>query len=328
MHGNTTLQLTHTHTQTTSTYEPKDTTLCTKTLIRIQTMAQAQNQRQVQILPDLATTGSLVVRGVKYVAKKNPIMTGSYLLGLVVLLMAGSGTKLTYDQAMEYNRIMSSIDVEAEYSASNDYALAKQRYDRSKGWFTCNDECQFYKKRASEAKVILDRIRKEGYNRMSDAKAVAGLFSEVGVGETKDAFWEYFTNGQRFAKRQSMWDMLFMGMRSMSRDESFLEYAMKILFQVLINFSIGLIMALVFFVFGLWSIVQSYQASPLTAVLFFVLALCAGFAFVSTYLLAMYGAAGGAVYGVAKLAEGQLRLEQQRGGNRRQRNVGYRPHYQ
>ena len=114
----------------------------------------------------------------------------------------------------------------------------------------------------------------------------------------------------------------------MSRDESFLEYAMKILFQVLINFSIGLIMALVFFVFGLWSIVQSYQASPLTAVLFFVLALCAGFAFVSTYLLAMYGAAGGAVYGVAKLAEGQLRLEQQRGGNRRQRNVGYRPHYQ
>ena len=125
-----------------------------------------------------------------------------------------------------------------------------------------------------------------------------------------------------------MWDMLFMGMRSMSRDESFLEYAMKILFQVLINFSIGLIMALVFFVFGLWSIVQSYQASPLTAVLFFVLALCAGFAFVSTYLLAMYGAAGGAVYGVAKLAEGQLRLEQQRGGNQRQRNVGYRPHYQ
>jgi hypothetical protein len=36
-----------------------------------------------------------------------------------------------------------------------------------------------------------------------------------------------------------------MGMRSMSRDESMVEYILKMLMQVLINFSMGLIMALV-----------------------------------------------------------------------------------
>ena len=36
----------------------------------------------------------------------------------------------------------------------------------------------------------------------------------------------------------------FMGMRSMSRDESMVEYMLKMLMQVLINFSMGLIMAL------------------------------------------------------------------------------------
>ena len=165
---------------------------------------------------------------------------------------------------------------------------------------------------------------------MSDAKATAGLFSEVGVGEVKDAFWDYFTNGQRFAKRQTMWDMLFMGMRSMGRDESFLEYAFKVLLQVLINFSLGLIMAFFIFIFGLWSIIKSYQADPLTAVVFFVMAACAGFAFVASYLIAIYSAAAASVYGVAKMAENRLLLEQQGGAGARQRaRVQYdgRPHY-
>ncbi len=114
----------------------------------------------------------------------------------------------------------------------------------------------------------------------------------------------------------------FMGMRKMSRDESTMEYAMKVLIQVLINFSMGLVMALAFFVFGLWSIVRSYQPNPLTAVAFFIGASCAAFAFVSTYLLAIYGAAAGGVYGLAKVVESNARLEQ----GRRRQNVGYHPH--
>merc|ERR1712070_565449 len=102
-----------------------------------------------------------------------------------------------------------------------------------------------------DARYRLDRVREEGNARMSDAKSVAGLFSEVGVGEVQDSFWSYFASGKKFAKRQSMWDAMFMGMRSMGRDESIIEYGLKVLMQVLLNFSLGLVMALVMFVIGL-----------------------------------------------------------------------------
>jgi len=137
-----------------------------------------------------------------------------------------------------------------------------------------------------------------------------------------------------FAKRQSMWDAMFMGIRTVARgrDESMMEYMLKLLIQVLINFSMGLLMALVTFVIGLWSIVKSYQPNPLTALIFFVGAACAAFAFVATYLFLLYGAAAGTVYGVAKVAESQLRIEQPRaaqppGGHANTEGARLRPHY-
>ena len=114
----------------------------------------------------------------------------------------------------------------------------------------------------------------------------------------------------------------------MGRDESMLEYGLKVLLQLLINFSLGLVMALVFFIFGLWSIVRSYQPNPLTALAFFLSAVCAAFAFVATYLFAIYGAAAGGIYGVAKIAESQMRIEGGANRGRNRRNVQYHPHYQ
>ena len=120
-----------------------------------------------------------------------------------------------------------------------------------------------------------------------------------------------------------------MGFRSMGRDESVIEYGLKLLMQVLVNFSLGLIAALCVFIFGLWGIVKSYQPDPFTAAAFFIGAACAAFAFVSTYLFLIYGAAAGSVYGVAKVIESNARLEN---GRRHNNNHNYnhmnRPHYQ
>jgi len=110
----------------------------------------------------------------------------------------------------------------------------------------------------------------------------------------------------------------------MARDESMMEYALKVLLQVLINFSMGLIAALGIFIFGLWSIIKSYQPNPLTAMAAFIAASCAGFAFVSTYLFALFGAAAGSVYGIAKVVETNARIDQ---GQRRQ-NVQHHPHHE
>jgi hypothetical protein len=282
--------------------------------------------RQI-VLPEPGDLGALVVRGATNFAKNHKIISGGYLLGICIILFFGSGAKLTMDQRREYNHIMSTIDLQVEFDASTDFWQANQAYRASKGWFTCDGLCQRNKRRMEDEQHKLDMIRQEGAARMSDAKSVAGLFSEVGVGEVQDSFWSYFTSGKKFAKRQSMWDAMFMGMRSMGRDENMLEYGLKVLMQVLMNFSIGLCIALVMFVFGLWSIVRSYQPNPIVALLFFIGAGCAAFSFVMTYLLAMYGAAAGGVYGVLKLAETNARA-QRIGGQQQQANVGNRPHYE
>mmetsp|Transcript_6072 Transcript_6072/g.7456 ORF Transcript_6072/g.7456 Transcript_6072/m.7456 type:complete len:300 (+) Transcript_6072:69-968(+) len=287
-----------------------------------------QQQGQVIQVPSVNDVGSLVVRGAVTFAKRHKVISGSYIVGLLVLLLVGSGTKLTLDQQRQYNHIMSTIDLQAEFEASNAYAIADQNYRATKGWFTCDSLCQRNKDRMEYQKQILDDIRAEGHARMSDAKAVAGLFSEVGIGEVKDSFWNYFSQGKQFAKRQSMWDAMFIGMRHMGRDESTMEYVLKVLMQVLINFTMGLFMALGIFIFGLWKIINDYQPNPITAVLFFVLGVCGAFAFVTTYLMGIFGATAGGIYGVVKLAENnqrQARLQQQRGGGGYVHN---RPHYQ
>lgn len=271
---------------------------------------------QVVRLPDVTHVGSIIVSSATNFARRHKIITGGYLFGLLAILFVGSGTKLSLEQARTYNSIMSTIDVQLEYDASQDYWQAQQAYRASKGWFTCDSLCQRNKERMEQAKFILDDVRREGNARMSDAKASVGLFSEVGVGEVKDSFWNYFYQGKQFAKRQSMWDALFMGIRHMGRDESTAEYLLRVLMQVLVNFSMGLVMALVIFVIGLWSIVRSYQPNPIVAVVFFISAACAAFAFVTTYLLAIYGATAGGLYGMAKLAETNARARIQNGQQR------------
>jgi len=234
---------------------------------------QGRNNNRPQggqvVVPSVGDMGGIVLRGMTYFAKKHKVISGSWLFGVVVLLLFTSGTKLTLQQRNSYNSIMNTIDLRAEFDASDRYAIASNAYYASKGWFSCDGLCQRNKQRMDRAKNDLDDIRAEGNARMSDAKSVAGLFSEIGVGEVKDSFWGYFSGGKKFAKRQSMWDALFMGMRSMGRDESIIEYGLRLLMQVLINFSMGMIGALFVFIWGLWSIVNSYQPDPLTAAAFF-----------------------------------------------------------
>jgi hypothetical protein len=284
-------------------------------------------QRQI-VLPEPGDVGQMIVRGASSFARRHKVITGSYILGILVILLVGGGTKLNYDQRRQYNEIMKTIDLQAEFDASTDFWQANEAYRATKGWFSCDGLCQRNKRRMEEAKYRLDRIRQEGQARMSDAKSVAGIFSEVGVGEVQDSFWGYFTQGKQFAKRQSMWDAMWMGIGTLSRgrDENMIEFGLRLLMNVLVNFSIGLIMALTMFVIGLWSIVRSYQPNPIVAVLFFVGAACAAFSFVATYLLAIYGAAAGGVYGVLKVAESNARAQIGQGRGQ-QGYMQNRPHY-
>lgn len=202
-----------------------------QTLLHECTMNHRQQQQQQQIirLPEPQELGGLVVRNVTSFARRNKVVTGFYLLGWIFLVFVGSGTRLTMQQQANYNRIMSTINVQAEYDATDDYWKARQMYQATKGWFTCDGMCQRHKARMERAEMNLKAIRQEGAARMADAKQSVGLLSEIGVGEVKDSFFTYLYQGKQFAKRQSMWDALFIGIRTMTRgrDESMLEYGLK-----------------------------------------------------------------------------------------------------
>lgn len=174
--------------------------------------------------------GTLVVRNVTSFAARHKTLTAYYLLGWIFVLFVGSGTQLTLQQQSTYNNILKTIDVQAEYDATEEYWKARQYYQASKGWFfACDDLCQRHKRRMQQAERTLTAIRQEGAARMKDAKQSVGFLSVVGVDEVKDTFWQYLTQGKQFAKRQSMWDAAFIGIRQISRgrDESMLEYALK-----------------------------------------------------------------------------------------------------
>ncbi len=256
---------------------------------------------------------SLVVNGAKHFAKKNPIVTSMYFIGLFAALF-GSGISLTADQRRKYDSINRNIDDKSLFDASHDFVNARNVYDASKGWFwSCDAICTRNKANMERAKFRLDQEQAKVISKQNEAKRVAGVFSEVGVQEVRDSFWSYFNRGKQFAKRSTMYDAMFGGFRAMARDESTGEYMMKLLLQALMNFTIGFVMCFVFFTFGLYSIIRSYSPDPFTAVAFFIVALCAGFATTVSVVLGIWGTAAGAVYTVAKVAESQGRLEGGRG---------------
>jgi len=240
-----------------------------------------------------------LAKGTATFAKKNKTLTGGYLIGLLCLLFA-TGFKVNETSRQAYERTMDKVDTESLARAHRRYRDAEASYQASMGWFwSCDTRCQHWKATAQSARAELDALQREEQNIVGQAKHQVGIFSEYGVQETRDVWWSTFSGGQDFAKRQSMWDLLFTGLR-WDRDEQLFSVVIRWLIQLLFNFTIGMVMAFCVFVFRLWSVVSSYQPDPATALAFYTVALLAASACVITYLACLYGAAAGSVAVVAK----------------------------
>ena len=226
---------------------------------------------------------------------------------------------MTPEVAAEYEYDLSNINTNAIIKAEEQMNIAYQHYYHTKGWFwQCNSVCTQNYEVYMHKKSIFDGEVAIADQQLSNAKAKVGLFSEYGVGETRDMFWQRFSQGGKYAKRATMWDALFIGISSMGRDEQLGSYILRLIGNFLLNLTMGLIMALVSFTFSLWSIVTSFQASFGESMVFWGFAVLAAGAFVSTFIVGMFGAVAGTVFVVAKAA-GNQRLE----NGRRQQRVGY-----
>ena len=148
-------------------------------------------------------------------------------------------------------------------------------YDQSRGWFSCDAVCTSSKKDYDRKTEIMQvtpfpsppqhvadvysGCRGAGGAAAEDCqlasrrvRAAVRVSSQTGQLRftaltahalfvmQRQLFWGGVESAKGFAKRQTWWDMLFMGIRGMSRDPGLAEYFLEVLFRFLLNLILGL----------------------------------------------------------------------------------------
>merc|ERR1719444_646617 len=113
-----------------------------------------------------------------------------------------------------------------------------------------------------------------------------------------------------------MMDAFFMMMPG-GKEETAVSMILKLVMQYIINLTMGLIGAFVFFIYSVYGLIVSYGEPALSGLAFFLLVLVAGMSTVGTYLVAIYGTVAGGGLWLVKQAAKQKALEQERYPNGR-----------
>ncbi|CAM9230078.1 unnamed protein product [Phaeothamnion confervicola] len=256
-----------------------------------------------------------IVRGSKSFVVNHPVLSFSWVLGLVLSLLA-TGFTPPPEALNTYNKKLDDLEgwSESLVKAEEHMWRTEMTYRRSKGWFSCDQLCRMNKKDYELARSHFQQLNTEYTAGIRDAKSHLGVFSDHGVGQAKDLFWSRLAGGRDFAKRATFYSAirsaLFVGMR---RDQSLSEYLLQLFFNFIVNLTMGLIGALVTFLFSIWSVIWEYQPDPISATAFFLACALGAFSVVATWLLGLCAVTAGGVYGVVKAAE-VSRLEAERNG--------------
>lgn len=269
----------------------------------------SRRDQQLMSARDLDEASTSLIRMGTRIVKKNPIKSSLYLVGVLLCLLV-SGFTVSDTQRQDYDREFAKIDHENIARVGSEKEYSYNRYYRSKGWFSCDPACKENYDIYQQWQREYDALTQEERNIVATAKSKLGLFSEYGVEETRDLFWRRFAQGKAFAKRQSMFDMVFYGVGAMTRDESLLKYIIRLVTSVLINFTIGVTISVITFIFNLWSLISSYQASFVAGLAFFSLASLAAISFALSWIIGMYCVAAGTAFVGFTLAKNALLLEQ------------------
>ena len=254
-----------------------------------------------------------------------------WVLGLYALFWAQAPYTPSLEEYGAYSELMTQAEIansdgvkEAQYNLRA--ANAKLNEVNVWFWWTRKPYDQLVpqaRDRVASAQAIFDAETKirDGY--VSDAKATVGIWSEYGVKEVRERFWDAYQSGKDFAKRMTWWDVMLGAGRG--RDEEAWVSIMRWVGQIMMNFTVGLISALVSFFFSLLAMIWEYKTSYASAIAFFVVAMSGASAMVALFIGGMYGTAVGGFYVLAKQAE-QARLEGR--ARPQQRYVRGHAHYQ
>jgi hypothetical protein len=232
-------------------------------------------------------------------------------------------------------KLMQAQTVEGYMEAEDDLMHEQRSVSDAKVWFwRFRGE---HKKRVRAREAVRDKalarfnVKRDERNAIiAAAKKEVGIWSQYAVDETREQFWQTFQEGKDMGKRMTFYDMLF----SMfdRRDENAGAFMAKWAIRIVMNYTMGMVVAVVRFLFQLGSIVWSYSPNALSGTLFFAVAAFSALSIIGAFLLLMYASCVGCCLFMAK--NGQQR--QRRGYQQQPRYISGRgqfggqqrtPHY-
>jgi len=185
--------------------------------------------------------------------------------------------------------------------------VVEEQYYSQRGWFgACDDNCTKAHDRVQMAGQEVARNVRRRDQALSEARQEVSIWSSFGVQDVRKSFWAAWQSGKEFASRMTMYDAMFL---AMGKDETFVTLVLKLVFQYVINLTLGLIGAFFYFLYNVYTLVVSYGSSVLSGLAFFLLAAVSGLSLVSAYLGAMYGVVAGGGMMLIQHAAKQAALE-------------------
>lgn len=264
------------------------------------------------------------------VIRRNPKVMAIYVVGLLVMFFF-SGFTPTREQEYEAHTILNESQSKlADLSRLRSRrAEAYTSFKSRQGFFwTCDADCTRYKREYEKLDGVVKSSEGEVDRIVRDANKARGIFSTYAVSDAKTVFWQQIDAGIAYAKRRSMWDLLFMSL-SRRRDEQMVEFILRIVIHIVSNVSISLAVGCVTFLFAVWSVILSYTSNPVQALAFFGMSALAVISFMLTWFAGLYTVAATGTYVVCKAAANGLLTNGGGGQVPRQRvdNYGHR-HFQ
>ena len=101
-------------------------------------------------------------------------------------------------------------------------------------------------------------LENERRRREQEAFSTVGIWSDIGIEDTRKLFWNCYEQGKELAKRWTLIDVLFTVGR---RDEELVVFLLRIALAFLSNLTVGLMSGLLIFMWQVWSLIVTYQAS-------------------------------------------------------------------
>jgi hypothetical protein len=260
-------------------------------------------------VPDV---GALVAGGAAALVRRHPIKLGLNCVGLLLLFFAAGYAPSKAAEARYAAALPSAALLSAERAAGAAAAEARAAYSGARGWFwSCDDACGRARRASEAADARWAAAREATSAAVRAAKGELGLFSRSGVEETRDQFWASFAGGAAYAKRATLWDALFVGMRSMGRDEPLLSFVFQMAMRALANLTVGIAGGVLHFSYAVIAIIRSYNPNVVAGVLFWALCVLAGASFFATAVATIFGGTALALAGGATLLRIAAQQQQQ-----------------